>query len=140
MRELAMDYLSRREHTRVELQRKLMLKGYAESEIEGVLDRLQSQGLQNDQRFVNSFLEQRMRMGNGPMKIRAELNQHGVCSQLVDDVFAAVAVNWCEVAKQLWLQKFKEPPEDIKEKMRRHRFMLQRGFNYEHFKALESSS
>ena len=55
----AMNLLARREHSYVELERKLKQRGFADSVIEQALQRLQEQGLQSDQRFVESFIRAR---------------------------------------------------------------------------------
>ena len=136
LRAIALDYLGRREHARAELERKLAQKGHADDEIAAVLDRLQMQNLQSDQRFASSFLDQRARVGSGPKKIKMELEQHGVSAQIIDDVFAQASFDWAELANELWQHKFPQPAIDVKDKTRRQRFMLQRGFEYEHFKRL----
>lgn len=136
LREIALNYLGRREHARAELERKLAQKGYESSEILAVLDRLESQNLQSDYRFATSFLDQRARTGHGPLKITLELEQHGVASLIIDAVFSEASFDWHELARDLWERKFLEVPQNIKEKSRRYRFMLQRGFSYEHFKGL----
>ena len=136
LRAIALDYLGRREHARAELERKLVLKGHDSIEIMAVLDRLQAQNLQSDDRFASSFLDQRARTGHGPIKISMELEQHGVASSIIDAIFAEAPFDWYALAKELWQRKFSEPAIEMKEKMRRHRFMLQRGFSYDHFKGL----
>lgn len=139
LREVALDYLARREHTRVELERKLVMKGYDQADIVAVLDRLESQNLQSDYRFASHFLDQRARSGSGPQKIKMELEQHGIASQVSEAIFQEASVEWSELAKEVWQRKFPEPATDMKEKARRQRFMLQRGFSYEHFKQLNDS-
>lgn len=127
----AMDYLARREHTRVELQRKLALKGYEAAEIEAALDRLVEQGLVSDRRFAEAFAEYRAHNGRGPLKIKQELKQHGVSDTIIAEVMASLAVDWRALAHQVWLKKFGEQPQTLKEKARQQRFMQQRGFSYE---------
>jgi regulatory protein len=126
----AMDYLARREHTRVELRRKLQKKGYEQEEIEQALDRLQKEGLQSDLRFAESFTEQRARNGHGPLKIRQELRIHGVGDVMIDDTLNSISVDWDQQALAVWHKKFGRLPLDIKEKAKQQRFMLQRGFEY----------
>lgn len=139
LREIALDYLARREHAREELERKLAVKGYDQADIAAVLDRLQSQNLQSDYRFASSFLDQRARAGSGPQKIKMELEQHGVASQVIEAVFQEASLEWHELATELWQRKFPILATDRKETARRQRFMLQRGFSYEHFKCLIDS-
>lgn len=124
----AMDYLARREHTRVELQRKLQQKGYDFAEITEALDRLCEQGLQSDRRFAVAFAEQRARNGHGPFKIKQELQQHGVEDSLAESVMAHLEVDWQTAAMAVWRKKFNRVPQDLSERAKQHRFMCQRGF------------
>ena len=132
-RAAAMDYLARREHTRVELVRKLQQKGFELEEIDSALNKLIEQGLQSDRRFAEAFAEQRARNGHGPCKIEMELKQHGVSELLIHEVMQALAIDWQQTAKQVWLKKFGSPPQDLKEKARQQRFMQQRGFGWDTF-------
>ena len=52
IREVAMDYLSRREHTRHELLQKLLAKDFDFDDVEAALSRLMEQGLLSDERFT----------------------------------------------------------------------------------------
>ena len=124
----AMDYLARREHTRVELQRKLRLKGYEQDEIDMALDKLIDQGLLSDRRFAEAFAGYRARSGRGPLKIEQELRQHGVDEPLIADVMQSLDVDWQVLARQVWHKKFGVLPQDLKEKAHQQRFMQQRGF------------
>ena len=130
-RVIAMDYLARREHTWIELQRKLRLKDIDDDTIIEVLNRLREQGLQSDQRFAENFAQQRARNGRGPLKIKQELRQHGVSEKMTDDVMAALDVDWNAIAKIVWQRKFGAMPKDVNERAKQQRFMLQRGFLYE---------
>ncbi len=84
IREAAMNYLSRREHTRQELLHKLLDKDYPQDEVEQALDRLEDQGLLSESRFAEAFVRQRQLRGSGPLKIRAELRQKGLNENLLD--------------------------------------------------------
>lgn len=131
-RMVAMDYLARREHTRIELGRKLKLKGFEAAEIDETLDRLQSQQLLSDERFAESFAEGRVKRGAGPLKIRIELAQHGVDESLIDEIMDELDVDWSEQARSVWQKKFAQPPANLAEKAKQQRFMQQRGFSSEH--------
>ncbi len=135
-RVVAMDYLARREHTRVELVRKLESKGFDLVEINETLDRLQSQQLLNDARFAEGFAEGRVKRGAGPLKIRVELAQHGVDETLINDVINALDVDWGEQAQQVWQKKFSQKPTNMQERAKQQRFLQQRGFSHEHFNFL----
>ena len=84
-RESAFRMLARREHSRVELRSKLSARGFAEELIETLLESLQDERAQSDQRFAESLLSSRLRAGYGPLRIRMELKEKGVDSELVVD-------------------------------------------------------
>lgn len=136
IRVVAMDYLARREHTRVELVGKLAAKGFDSVEIDETLDRLQSQQLLSDARFAESFAQGRVKRGVGPLKIRAELTQHGVDESLINDVMCALDIDWGEQAQQVWQKKFSQKPSNMQERAKQQRFLQQRGFTHEHFNFL----
>ena len=56
IRSKALDLLANREHTKFELQRKLSAKGFAAFEIYEVMEELAQQGLQSNQRFLESYV------------------------------------------------------------------------------------
>jgi regulatory protein len=72
IRSAAMDLLTGREFSRAELAKKLDNRFDGDSAISAVLDRLQEEGLQSDQRFAEAFLRSRIYRGQGP-----EQNSHG---------------------------------------------------------------
>jgi regulatory protein len=106
------------------------LKEYEPEEIEEALDKLRDQGLQSDQRFAQSYAEQRARNGHGPLKIKIELIQHGVSESLAETTMSALEVDWQDLARKAFEKKFPEPAKDLNEKAKRQRFMRQRGFEY----------
>lgn len=57
----AVSLLAMREHTEIELTRKLSDKGYSRSEIGMVIDRLKKENYLSEERFVENFVRSRMR-------------------------------------------------------------------------------
>ncbi len=137
IRMAAMDLLARREHSRRELKQKLKKRFKDDALVEEQLDRLSEEKLQSDQRFAESFLRQRMSRGHGPMRIRQEMRQRGISDSEVEAAMTEEQPNWYDLAEQTYQRKFGElPPEDIKEKARRSRFMQYRGFSLDHYQHL----
>ncbi len=130
----AMDLLARREHTRVELKRKL-LKRFDDAElIDEQLARLVDENLQSDARYAESFVRQRFDRGHGPLRIRQEMRQRGIQDDEIESAMLADEFDWHESAQRVLERKFgPAPPADIKEKARRVRFMQYRGFSAEHY-------
>ncbi|NCF19657.1 MAG: recombination regulator RecX [Haliea sp.] len=134
IRRTAMDLLARREHSRRELKQKLKKRFRDDALIEEQLDTLAEENLQSDTRYAESFLRQRFNRGHGPVRIRQEMRQKGIPDSDIQSVFASGEYDWYTSAEEVLLRKFgPEPPEDIKEKARRARFMQYRGFESEHY-------
>lgn len=137
--EQAERYLALREHSRYELQEKLKQKGHAYTEVQSVLDLLQTQGLQSDSRFCDAYLRMRARKGFGPNYIRQALREKGVVSELIEQSLAEVDVDWAHVICLTWQKKFANPPLDLKDKAKQQRFLSYRGFSAEHIRQFFSS-
>lgn len=133
IRVAAMDYLSRREHATHELFQKLLAKEEYEAEdISEALARLQDQGLLSDERFTEAFINQRLKRGSGPLKIRAELRQKGVSDAMIGEFLDERDARWQESALAVRIKKYgSERPSDLKETARQTRFLQSRGFSSE---------
>lgn len=130
-----MNLLARREHSVKELQDKLLAREYALDEIQPALQTLTQEGLQSDERFIESFIHARMGRGSGPTKIRAELRQRGVEGGLIDDYLDERNEHWYEIAEEVRKKKFgNSMPTDYKEKIKQSRFLQYRGFTTEHIR------
>ena len=139
-RRKAMDYLARREYGRRELAQKLVAAGFASTTAIEAVDRLNEEGLQDDRRFVESFLQSRINQGKGPARIRQELGERSVDAAMVDDVFDSVTEDWFELAEQVRIKKFGSAlPTDFEEKARQMRFLQYRGFETAHIQAAVAS-
>ena len=137
IRRTAMDLLSRREHSRRELRDKLKKRFNDPDLIDQELDRLADENLQCDQRFAGSFLRQRLSRGHGPMRIRQEARQRGISESEMSLAMQDENPDWYQLAESTYVRKFGAlPPEDLKEKSRRSRFMQYRGFAMDHYQHL----
>ena len=127
-----MDLLSRREHSRFELEQKLKSRGFESEEIDIALDMLQAENLLNDERYAESYLHQRMLKGFGPLKIRHEMLERGVASDIVELQLEAMEDEWSELMQQQREKKFgSQLPEPYQERMKQARFLQNRGFSPE---------
>ena len=135
-RKKAMDYLARREYGRKELSAKLVSAGFDESTALSAVEQLMRDGLQDDRRFVDTFIQSRVQQGKGPVRIRLELAQRGVDETLVDAVLEDRDDDWRSLAKSLWQRKFgPNPPCDFREKAGQMRFLQYRGFTHDQIQA-----
>lgn len=144
VREAAVRLLARREHSRSELRGKLARKLGVEVEdvLDEVLDALADQGLQSDDRFAQSFCRLRAEKGYGPIRIRAELRQRGVGDAVVERAFEGLDVDFFELAAQVYARRYGRsgPPDDLRERARRHQAMQRRGFSIDHLREVDELS
>jgi len=125
-----MRMLAVREHTRTELRRKLLGRHFQADAVEQVLGELVEHGLLSDRRFVESYVNERMGKGFGPLRIKAELRDKGVDG---DTAVAALDVDdevWMEVLARAHNKKFGSGPAASRADMaKRARFLEYRGFS-----------
>jgi regulatory protein len=132
-RKKAMDYLARREYGRMELVKKLLKFGFEPDVAASAVDQLRDDGLQDDRRFAESFLQSRISQGKGPVRTRLDLGERGLEDALIEDVLDESAENWVELAIEVRRKKFgAAKPRDFKEKARQMRFLQYRGFEPGH--------
>lgn len=125
----AVRLLAGREHSRLELQRKLAARQRDGAIVDSVLDKLERQGLLNDARFVETYVAQRSRRGYGPLRIRAELAMRGIEGGLTGAELDAAGIDWEERLAEVAARKYgDQPAADAREMARRGRFLEQRGF------------
>ncbi len=122
--------LARREHSRRELQNKLRRHAETEQQLQALLDSLEQQGLQCDQRFAESFVRSRVNRGQGLIRIQQDLRQRGVSSELASMALEAEAADWYQLAAKVRLKRFAGvATDDRKEYARQVRFLAYRGFD-----------
>jgi regulatory protein len=138
-RRRALDLLARREHSRLELERKLRRAEHSPELVAGVLDELERDGLLSDGRFAESFVRARIAKGQGPNRIRMELIERGVAA--ADETIRAAGCDWNRLARDTRARRFRGgTPRDYKERARQARFLEYRGFTAEQIRnALESA-
>ena len=139
IRRSAMDLLARREHSRLELARKLHRR-YSEYElIEEALDKLVSDNLLSDERFTEVYVAYRKRAGFGPVRIAGELRERGVSDSLAARHLEGVDASWRDAALAAKNKKFgSQPAVDLSEKARQQKFLIYRGFRQTHFERMYS--
>ena len=126
---VAVDLLARREHSRVELENKLLKKGFDESMVALAMDKLIENDLQSDDRYLEDFVRSRLLKGHGPVKIIQELGQRGIPEGKISAYLQTQEIDWLEQAKSTYLKKYRgNSAIDMQEKAKRVRFMQSRGF------------
>ncbi len=86
-RDKALEYLARREHSKKELELKLLKKGFSKGLIEPQLDKLEEANLLSDLRYAQSFIESRLRRSpEGSRMLVMRLRQKGVSREVANEV------------------------------------------------------
>lgn len=129
VRRSAMDLLARREHGRVELERKLRLRGASDELIGNALDRLEADGLLDESRYLYCYVGSRARAGYGPLRIREELAQRGLPREAIARSLAEADVDWAAQLREVWRRRFAgQLPADAKAYAQQGRFLAYRGY------------
>lgn len=127
----AVAYLARREHSRLELARKLsryLAEGESTEEIDRVLDRLQEKGFLSDQRYAH--VRARVRSQKyGNVRLAMELRAQGVDNDVISQTLENIEEPEIVRAQRLWDRRFGTVAADYKERARQIRFLASRGFS-----------
>ena len=131
-RKKAMDFLALREYGQKELINKLRSKGFSDEISSSVVERLTEDGLQNNSRFIESFIRSRIKQGKGQLKITQELEQKNLPSKSIYSALDNLDMNWLELAHEVRIKKFgNNLPADFNKKAKQIRFLQSRGFENE---------
>lgn len=123
----ALRLLARREHSRAELRRKLLVEDVSEDALDAVLDDLEAKCLLSDRRYAESVAHSKGAR-QGFASVARSLSQQGVSPQVAAEALAPLRANERERAMAVWKRRFGEQPADLRERARQHRFLLGRGF------------
>jgi regulatory protein len=124
----ALRYLSGREHSRLELARKLSRYAEEGDDVEALLDFLEKNNWLSQERFAESLIHRKAsRYGNS--RVMAELQNHGVAGEELAELKSKLADTEIARATEVWRRKFNRVAQDAAERAKQMRFMLQRGFS-----------
>jgi regulatory protein len=124
----ALKYLAAREHSRVELQRKLAPHAESPEAITKMLDELEARGFLSAERFAQSVLH---RKGSryGAARVQAELAQHRLPPEVAEAARQQLRDTEFARAQVVWARRFGEPPATPEDRLRQTRFLAGRGFS-----------
>ncbi len=128
----ALNYLARREYSRKELAKKLMVSSTTSivEELPAVLDKLEQQGYLSAQRVVEQTIRNR-RCKFGHQRIVYELKEKGIDGHIIDAILPELKETELDAAYAVWQKKFGNLPIDIKTRNKQTRFLINRGFSLE---------
>jgi regulatory protein len=132
VRGAAIAALARREHSRTELKRKLTARGFDAGQVDSTLEALAAERLQDDGRYLESYVNSRASRGYGPVRIRAELAQRGIDGKTAVTVLDDPDRDWFELATTARTKKFgRGAPATIQDRAKQTRYLEYRGFTSE---------
>ena len=124
----ALKLLAQREHSRLELQRKLAAHVEEGDDLPAILDELEKRGFISEQRVVASVIHSKASRF-GTARLVQELRSKGLDDEAVREAGEQLRDTELQRATDLWRKRFGVPPADLKEKARQLRFMASRGFS-----------
>jgi regulatory protein len=124
----ALRFLSMREHSRLELKRKLARHAEEGEDIDALLDFLEKNNWLSQERFAESLIHRKAsRYGNNRMV--AELQSHGVNGEALAELKSNLAESETARAVEVWQRKFGTVAQDAAQRNKQMRFLLARGFS-----------
>lgn len=150
LRQRALGLLARREHSRHELNAKLLRSARAwldvrrdksvqaasteapvvaiETMLSAVLDELAQRGLQSDARSAEVLVNAKAARW-GQRRLQAELQRRGIGDELTEQALTPLAANEIARAAALWQRRFGAAATTPQERARHFRFLAARGFS-----------
>ena len=122
-----MRFLARREHTRVELRRKLAARAQEGEDVDVLLDELTQKGWLSDARFAEQAARAKARRF-GPLKLAHYLKAHGVDEEAIAAGLRGAGADGVASLEAVWRTRFRVSPCNERDKMRQVRFLQGRGF------------
>jgi regulatory protein len=127
LRARALRLLAAREHSRLELRRKLASHAGDPDELENLLDELEGRGWLSEERVVEQVIQSR-RARFGSRRIRQELLAKGVAEEVIASTLPQLKESDLDAARTVWRKKFGTVPRTAAGRARQIRFMQGRGF------------
>lgn len=128
----AIDWLFRRPHSEAELRNYLKKKQLDEPAIDSLVGLMQSKDYQNDQKFAQWWVEQRLASNKSRRFIAFELRAKGVNTEIIEQVIDDTGLDELRQIEQLVVKKrlttkYPEPQKLIA-------YLLRQGFSYDKIK------
>jgi len=132
IKEKALQFLTQREHSQLELHQKLRRKYGDTPLIDQVITNLKQNNLQSDTRYCETYIQSYYNRGQGPYKIKQDLKQKGIQDSLIEATMNELNINWKQQLKQVKEKKFgSNAPQNQQDFAKQARFLQSRGFSAE---------
>ncbi|MCY4129417.1 MAG: regulatory protein RecX [Gammaproteobacteria bacterium] len=131
--ERAIQILTPREHSVHELRLKLAKRNVDREKIEAIVGYLIDLDYLSDERFAEAYVAERIRKGDGPLKIRSNLQKRGVDRKFIERYVTSDDEFWIERANDVLGKRFAtnddgQTPLQLSEWTKRRNFLSNRGF------------
>jgi regulatory protein len=130
--QLALQYLSYKDHSVQRLGEKLLAKGVSDTDVAIVLGRLMEYGYLDDERVATQWTESLLKQGYGEHRIKQDLIKKGLDTETAEQL--AMSEEESDTAMRLdalVIKLNKGKPFDFKEKQRLYGALCRRGFDYD---------
>ncbi len=130
IRNKALQLLSRRDHSKKEIQQKLSLAfpDAPAEEIEDLLHNFIELGWISDARFAEQWVYFRSQR-YGQQRLKHELYEKGIDNEIIIKVLEEVRRNEEANARAVWQKKYPTPPSNIVERNKQLRYLANKGFS-----------
>jgi regulatory protein len=136
-RDVALNLLARRDHSRLELRHKLIQRGVMLPTIDALLDQLVGEGLIDEARYAEVYAHGRSDKGYGPLRIHGELRERGIDEAIIFSTLSKLDDYWMSNLAKLHYKRWSSTKiESMADEVKRMRFLRQRGFTLEQIKQL----
>ncbi|NTS78100.1 regulatory protein RecX [Catenovulum sp. SM1970] len=133
------DWLSRREHSCLELQKKLAEKGIDKAIHKTLIEHFIAQGYQSDRRYMEMIIRAKANKGYGPNHIKQLLKQQQVDISDFNALVLENEINWFDIGYRTFCKKFGEQvSNDFKTKQKQQAYMIKKGFSFDCIKSIWS--
>jgi regulatory protein len=135
----ALRALAGRDHSRVELERKLGSFEEEPGQLAKVLDELQAKGFLDEQRAADSLAHRRGQK-LGTARVVQEMRARGLEADAIENATQHLKATEIERAREVWRKKFGSPAQDAAERGKQMRFLITRGFSSEIIRRIVSGA
>lgn len=130
----AVRLLSRRNHTALEIEHKLIRRGFTRETAASVIQECERLRYIDDHETARSYFRELKRKGEGPVRIRARMKQKGLSGEWVESMLFQYTGDAEEIENARKALKKKKPrfdrePDPRKRKEKMYRFLYSRGFS-----------
>lgn len=126
----AIRYLSYRDHSEVELIKKLKPHADSEEQLQVTLQKLRDKQYLSNERFADSFISRKSK-NFGMNRLTQEMRQHQLSQPIIQKQLQELKTTEFERAFAVWEKKFGSVATEQRDLAKQMRFLVSRGFDLE---------